>query len=89
MKNLTDILNEEKAKTELEKFIIWNVVNRHNSKVLFIGTESECNKEFEEMEYSSPNEEIHKNQVIDQWENDVEAVGYITFASGEILTYNI
>lgn len=90
MKELQQIQNENQdIKTELEKFIIWNKANRKHWERCFIGSKKECEQEFKDCEYTDINEEICKNQVNDQWEDEVDGMGYLTFATGETISYTL
>ena len=90
MKNLETIFTEnQEAKFQSEQFNIWRVTNRNHWELCFTGSREECDKEFEEMEYDNVNEEIHSNKVIDQWENEVEGRGYVTFSNDVTIDYSL
>lgn len=85
---MKQITNLPGVQAELQKYIIWNHSNRNHWEKCFVGTLEECEKEYSEMEYGEPNESIHQNEITDQRENNVEGIGYATFASGETIFYS-
>lgn len=60
-----------------------------NYEFLFTGTYDECVTELEENWDNRPDGEIVKNEIRDQWENEVEGRGFVTFANNVTIDYSL
>jgi hypothetical protein len=60
-----------------------------NYELLFTGTREECEVELSENWGNRPDGEIVKNEIRDQWENDVEGRGFVTFSNDVTIEYSL
>jgi hypothetical protein len=84
MKNLA---NNKEVNEELQKFNLYTK-NGRNYELLFTGTYNECQLELENNEWAFGGE-IIKNFIADQWENEVDGIGYVRFANNIVIDYSL
>ena len=60
--------------------ILWATHNRNHWEIAAKGTFEECEQQMEEL--GNDGHEIHKNEIKDSWDNEVEGIHYDTYMDG-------
>jgi hypothetical protein len=79
------LIENKEVISQLEKYNIFEKDGR-NWHFVFSGTKEECEERKENDEWLS-DAEIVKNSIADQWENEVDGIGYVRFANDIIIDY--
>lgn len=86
--NMVKLSSIPGAITQLAQYNIWEQDHRGNlAHFLFTGTREECQKEFTEMEYAEPMQQIHENNLIEQ--DEFEGKGTLRFGNGVEIDYPV